>query len=263
MQAFAVGVQDFVLSVQNWRLWTLLGWVDIRQRYARSKLGPFWLTISMGVLVTTLGVIYGGLFGQPLSTYLPMISIGMVVWALFSGIINDGCMMYVSGANYIRQMKTERHIYLLQVVWRNFIIFLHNLLIILVILLIYGTKNWSIVPLFVPGFLLLLLNASWLASFVGVFAARFRDFPQIVSSLLVVSFYVTPILFHGEMLAKKHKWVIEYNPLAYLIEVVRGPLVGHVPTALDWEVSAGMAIIGWLFVLSFLGRYRDRIPFWV
>ena len=82
-----IGLIDLKESLCLWRLWTLLGWLEIRQRYARSKLGPFWLTVSMGILVGTMSVVYGALLGQDLSTYLPMLAIGIVVWTLFSTII--------------------------------------------------------------------------------------------------------------------------------------------------------------------------------
>ncbi|MBW4048622.1 MAG: ABC transporter permease, partial [Proteobacteria bacterium] len=64
MPALRTASLDLLASLKSWRLWSLLGWLEIRQRYARSKLGPFWLTISMGVLVASLGVVYGTLFGQ-------------------------------------------------------------------------------------------------------------------------------------------------------------------------------------------------------
>jgi ABC-type polysaccharide/polyol phosphate export systems, permease component len=79
----------------------------IRQRYARSKLGPFWLTISMGVLVGTMGVVYGSLFGVKLADYLPMLAIGIVMWGLFSSIVNEGSTAYINSANYIRQVHTR------------------------------------------------------------------------------------------------------------------------------------------------------------
>ena len=257
------GVDDLLRSLASWRLWSLLGWLEIRQRYARSKLGPFWLTISMGVLVGTLGVVYGGLFGQSMSDYLPMLSIGIVMWGLFSGIVNDGCTAYINSANYIRQVRTPRLIYLLQVVWRNLVMWMHNFVIVIAVLVIFGVKQWATVPLFLPGLALFLLNGMWMGAFVGVLAARFRDFPQIVSALLQVAFYVTPILFHGQMLTEKHKWIVEYNPLAYLIDIVRQPLVGEVPPTTTWLVAAGLALLGWLVTLTFTGRYHKRIPFWV
>ena len=93
--------------------------------------------------------------------------------------------------------------------------------------------------------------------------SRFRDLPQIVSALLQVAFYVTPILFHGGMLSGKHKWIVEFNPLAYLIDIVRQPLVGEVPPPFTWGLTIGMAVFGWLLALGMTGRYHRRIPYWV
>lgn len=263
MPALQIALKDLISSIKAWRLWSLLGWLEIRQRYARSKLGPFWLTISMGVLVGTLGVVYGSLLGQKLTDYLPLIAIGIVVWGLFSGIVNDGCMAYISSANYIRQINTPRFIYILQATWRNTVIFAHNFIIVLAVLLIFGVKSWATLPLFVPGLTLFLLNAMWISTFIALLAARFRDLPQIVSALLQVAFYVTPILFHGGMLASKHQWIVEYNPLAYLVDIVRQPLIGEVPPVFTWELTIGMAGLGWIAALVLTGRYHKRIPYWV
>lgn len=254
---------DLLASLRSWRLWSLLGWLEIRQRYARSKLGPFWLTISTGVMVGTMGVVYGSLFGQNLTDYLPMLAIGIVMWGLFSGIVNDGCAAYIGSANYIRQVHTPRLIYILQAAWRNTVIFAHNFIIVFAVLLIFGVKSWATLPLFVPGLVLFLLNAVWMATLTGLLAARFRDLPQIVAALLQVAFYITPILFHGGMLSGKHRWIVEYNPLAYLIDIVRQPLVGEVPPTLTWGVAIGMAVVGWALALAFTGRYHKRIPYWV
>ena len=263
MNAFVVGISDFLQSIRSWRLWTLLGWVEIRQRYARSKLGPFWLTISMGVMATTLGLLYGVLFGQNLSTYLPMISIGIVMWGLFSGVVNDGCTAFISGAGYIKQIRSPKYVFIFQITWRNTVVWMHNFIIVLIVLAIFGVKSWTSIWLFIPGVTLFTLNAMWMASFAGVVAARFRDFPQIVASLLQVAFYVSPILFHGEMLSKDHKWVIEYNPLAYLIDIVRQPLLGAFPAPSAWIIAILMALFGWSLALLFTGRYAKRIPYWI
>lgn len=217
----------------------------------------------MGVLVGTLGLVYGTLFGQKLGDYLPLIATGLVVWSLFSATVAEGSRAYISSANYIRQVRTPRLIYMLQAAWRNGVIFAHNIIIVALVLAIFGVKSWAALPLFIPGLALLMLNALWMAAFVGLLAARFRDLPQIVEALLQVAFYVTPILFSGEMLRGKHHWIVEFNPLAYLIDAVREPLVGIVPSMATWGVSATMAVIGWSLALTFTGRYHKRIPYWV
>ncbi|MEA2755782.1 MAG: lipopolysaccharide transport system permease protein, partial [Aliidongia sp.] len=64
---------DLYRGLRAWRLWTMLGWNDIRLRYRRSVLGPFWMTLSMAIFIVTLGLIYSRIFHAELRTFLPYI----------------------------------------------------------------------------------------------------------------------------------------------------------------------------------------------
>jgi ABC-type polysaccharide/polyol phosphate export permease len=51
--------------VDGWRrreLWEMMALQDIRQRYQRSVIGPFWITLSLGVMIGVLGPLYGTIF---------------------------------------------------------------------------------------------------------------------------------------------------------------------------------------------------------
>jgi len=253
---------DLKQSVASWRLWTLLGWLEVRQRYARSRVGPFWLTISMGVMIASIGVVYGTLLGQKMSDYLPFLSISLVMWGVLSQIVNEGSVAYINSAHYIRQASTPKLIYMLQVVWRNLVILAHNFLIVLLLLALYGVKNWMALPLFLPALLLFLLNALWIAMVAGLLSARFRDLPQIVGALMQIAFYITPIIYHPSAL-RRFSFIIDFNPLAYLIDLVRAPLIGEFPSVLTWTVTIAMAVVGWIVALLLTGRYLKRIPYWV
>ncbi|MFT3802258.1 MAG: ABC transporter permease [Burkholderiaceae bacterium] len=260
--AGAGALGDFRRSLLAWRLWTLLGWMEIRQRYARSSLGPFWLTISMGVMIGSLGVVYGTLFGQNMSDYLPFLAIGLVMWTAFAQTVTEGSLAYISSAAYIRQASTPKLIFVLQVAWRNLVILLHNFVIVLILLGIFGLKSWQTLPLFIPGFILFMLNALWIAMLSGLLSARFRDLPQIVAALVQVAFYLTPILYMPKALSK-HQWIVDYNPLAHLIELVRAPLIGAIPSSVSWMIGIGMAVTGLAISLFFTHRYLKRIAYWV
>jgi lipopolysaccharide transport system permease protein len=257
-----LALADLKQSIASWRLWTLLGWLEIRQRYARSRLGPFWLTISMGVMITSLGVVYGTLFGQNMRDYLPFLASSLVLWGLFSQTVQEGSNAYINSGSYIRQVSTPKLIYMLQVVWRNLIVMLHNFLIIVVLLLIFGVKDWETLPVFIPALLIYVLNALWMAMVAGLLSARFRDLPQIVAALIQVAFYITPVIFRPNAL-NRYTFIVEWNPLAYLIDLVRAPLIGQMPSPLTWLVTIGMAAIGWPIALLLTGRYLKRIPYWV
>src|SRR6202162_2773150 len=70
--------QEVAAGFRAWRVWGIMGWDDIRQRYRRSVIGPFWITLSMGIFILVLGVIYSRLFHTELRTFLPYLTVGYV-----------------------------------------------------------------------------------------------------------------------------------------------------------------------------------------
>src|SRR5256885_116332 len=75
---------------QGWQqrpLWGYLGWQDIKQRYRRSVLGPLWVSISMAVIATAMGILYGALFQMDLPTFLPYVATGLLIWNFVNGCI--------------------------------------------------------------------------------------------------------------------------------------------------------------------------------
>jgi len=249
-------------SIAAWRLWTLLGWLEIRQRYARSRLGPFWLTISMGVMIGSIGVVYGTLFKQDMQEYLPFLAISLIMWNFFSLTVTEGSTAYIHSSPFIRQTATPKLIFIFQVAWRNLIILGHNFVIVMVLLIAFGTHSWLAMVWLLPAFLIYVANAIWIAALVGLLSARFRDLPQMIAAIMQIAFYVTPIIYKPASLTR-FPLIVEMNPLTYMIDLVRGPLTGVVPDPNTWIICIAMAVGGWLLALLMTGRYLKRIPFWV
>jgi lipopolysaccharide transport system permease protein len=86
--------------------------------------------------------------------------------------------------------------------------------------------------------------------------------PQIVAALMQIAFYITPIIYRPNALTR-FSFIVDLNPLAHLIELVRAPLIGEWPSATTWGVAVGLAVAGWLFALGLTGRYLKRISYWV
>ena len=243
-------------------LWLLMGSQEIRQRYRRSRIGPFWLTISLGVTVAALGLLYGTLFKRELSEYLPYLAAGFVVWGLLSGLILDSTKAFVNAGNLIRQLSAPLSIYVFRMVWSNLLIFMHNVLIYFVVALLFGkwpTVTWLLA---LPGIAMLLLNGVWLGLLFGLVSARFRDVPQIVASIVQVMFFVTPILWSADMLPSR-ALLLDLNPFYYLVEVVRAPLLGELPTAATWFVVLAITVVGWASALATYALYRWRVSYWI
>lgn len=259
----ALALFDLVEGARVTHLWGRLGWQDIRRRYRRSTLGPFWITISMGMLVAVLGTLYGGLFKVEATNYVPYLTLGFVIWTLVNGLITDGCTAYVAASNIIQQARLPLSVHVYRVVWRNLIIFFHNAVIFVVVAIIFMVwPGWTGL-LAIPGMVLLCVNGVWVGMLLGAFAARFRDIPPIVASIVRIAFFVTPIIWMPELLPNRAVLPMNLNPFFHVLEVVRAPLLGELPSAVSWLAMIGYTLVGGAATFVIYVRYRWRIAYWV
>ena len=254
--------EDLLQGVTSWSLWGMLGWHDIKKRYRRSVLGPFWLTISMAVLVASLGFIYGSLFRFQLADYLPFLALGLAIWNFVAAILTEGCQSFLEFESLIKHVRMPLSVHVLRVIWRNLIILGHNAVIFIVMALWLGLWPGLNGLLALPGLFLLLVNAVWIALALGIACARFRDVQPIAASVVQLLFFVTPVMWKPELMGER-QWMIALNPIYYLIEVVRGPLLGEALAPSIWAMAVLITILGWSATFAVYVRFRKRIAYWL
>jgi len=247
------------------RVWIpiAMAWQDIRQRYRRSVLGPFWLTISMTVMILTLGALYSNIFNLPIDTYLPFLTLGLLIWTFISSVVNEGCICFIEDEVMIRQVKMPFSIHVYRTIFRNAIILAHNA-VVYVAVQIYFHIPLSVSSLMVfPGLLLLLLNSVWVCLLLGMVCARFRDVIPIVASVMQIWFFITPIFWDRSSLGGQYVWLVDLNPVYAMVEALRAPLLGQPIPASQWLLALGTTALGGATAFAFFTRFRARIPFWV
>jgi ABC-type polysaccharide/polyol phosphate export permease len=255
-------IRDITTALSRWPLWVRLGWQDITLRYRRSWLGPFWLTLSMAVMIGTLGVIYGDILRLPRAQYLPFLATGVIVWGFISALVAEGCQTFIESDWLIRQMDLPLTMFPMRVVWRNLIVFLHNAAIYLLLLVLLPIPvGWSALAA-IPALLVLMANGLWVGTLLGMISARFRDLPQIIASLMQVAFFATPIIWSADALSSK-TILVSGNPFFHLVEIVRQPLIGHPVPISSWWVVGGISVAGWTITLLAFRSFHRRISYWV
>ena len=263
-KSFSIAIIDISQSISRLPLALILGWQDVRQKYRRSVLGPFWLTISMGIMIGAMGIIFGHLFNSPLTVFLPFLACGIIMWNFIQTVILEACSVFINAENIIKQLPIPFFVHIFRMIWKNVLIMLHNLIIFPLLLLFQG-KHFSVENLlFFPGLFLLLINLIWISVVLGLICARYRDMPLIITNLLQVVFYLTPIMWMPNLApAKATFFIVDLNPLFHFIEIVRAPLLGNVPGNLSWLFPLVIAIFGCLFALLIFGTYKKKIVFWL
>lgn len=258
----AINRGELLTAIVAYDVWLYLAWHDIKVRYRRSKIGPFWITVSMAVFCVALGVVYSKLFKTQIKELLPFLAIGMVVWGFISSCVGEMPNLFVDYSAYMKDMKINPLTVVFRALTRAAIVFGHNLLIVIGIYLYFDIwPGWTGL-IVLPGFALVMLNLVAIAVPLSIVGARFRDLSQITQSLLQVIFFVTPIFWFPRLLAGG-SWVIAANPVGYFIDLVRSPLLGNTPEPISWAVSLltlaiSSGIAAWVYRTK-----SARIAFWV
>ena len=253
---------DVASGIRLWRLWMLLGWNDILQRYRRSLLGPFWMTASMAIMVVSLGFLYAALFKTPIKEFLPYLCVGLLVWNFMSSFLIEGGALFIGSESYIKQVRLPYSVYVLRSSWSKLIIFAHNFVIYFCVMIYFGIWPGSAALLAIPGLLVVTINGALLSLLIGMVSARFRDIPQLIGSLVQIVFFITPIMWKPELLQHR-KYIANLNPFYQMIEIVRAPLLGSIPSMGSYIAVLAITLINFAVVGLFFVRFRSRIAYWV
>ena len=258
----ALAVADLTAAVGFWPLWTRLGWNDILYRYRRSTLGPFWSTANTAITVIALGLIYSQIFKLPVAQLMPYVCAGLIAWGFISSVMLDAGSLFSGSESYIKQMRLPYLLYVCRFVFGKVALVAHDLPFYVVLLLYFQIWPGAVALCAIPGFVLLVINAAFASLTIGMASARFRDIPRILTSLVQILFLVTPIIWMPDLLGSQ-SYLAQANPFFHLIEIVRAPLLGVLPSALTLWVTLAITAINGLVASCFFLRFRARIAYWI
>jgi ABC-2 type transport system permease protein/lipopolysaccharide transport system permease protein len=260
----SAAIQDLWEGWRDFReLWLAVGWFDIRKRYRRSVLGPFWITVSLGIFVAGLTVIYGPMLSHNIWDYAAYLAFGFIAWNLVSETIMEGCGVFVANSLRIQQMRAPLSLYIYEMIWRNLLLLAHNFPIYLIVIAFLPVKPAFATLLLIPGVVLVTVTCLVVTMFLGTLCARFRDIQPIVMTVMRMMFLLTPVLWYPDQLPPEHRLIAELNPFTYLIDLIREPLLGKAPPMSSWAISLGITAALAAVALPFYGRFCKRIPYWV
>lgn len=255
--------EDIVESVRLWRLWTHLAWSDVLKQYRRSFLGPVWISLNTSIFIVIFGLIGAQLFNAPLEFYLAYFCTGHVFFSFFSSMINEGCQAYIASEAFLKQTPIPKMTFVLRVAWRNLIMLAHNFVVVIGVLWWAQLLPRVLLNWFLLGLLLTVSAGVMAIALLGAVAARFRDIPMIMSNIMQIAFFVTPVMWQPHQLTERAQVAVLWNPLAAYLDLLRMPMLGKAPADASLQLAA---ITLGMLVLLYLALYRNvrrRIVYWL
>jgi ABC-2 type transport system permease protein/lipopolysaccharide transport system permease protein len=257
-----LSMRDLADGLRRHELWLRFAVHDIKKRFRRSVLGPFWITLTMGITVAALGFVFSSIFQQDISNFLPYLAVGLIFWGFYTSVINESGETYLAAASQMKNVAAPISIYIYRTFARNVIILAHNMVIYLVVYALFiHTVSWHYL-LLIPGLAVFFANVFFASMIVAVVSARFRDIPIILTNVLQVVFFITPIFWDADLIKGKVVF-IQLNYFYHLLQIVRAPLLGEAPEPLSWMVTTLAAVVAAALALRLYRRAYPRIPYWV
>lgn len=237
---------------------------DLRSRYARTVLGPWWNVLSNVLFVFGMAITFGSLFRQPLEVYLPYVAAGMAFWGFLNQSLVESPNLLPRAASMIQSFPLPLSLQVFRSVCDRFIMLAHFLLVYVGVALLVGLTPDPLALLFIfPALLIYTLFALGVGFGLSVLGARFRDIGPALSSVMVIAFMITPIFWQKQGLTGPATLIADLNPLFHLLEIGRNPLLGQYTDLHHWIVSICVSVGVFAAGLLTFTVYRRQIYFWL
>lgn len=252
-----------------WRcryFWLSLVQLDLRTRYRGSGLGVGWSLLRPLLMSAILCAVFHKLFEVDIRVYGPYLLIGFAGWNFLSSVTLDGCASFVQADAYIRQHRAPLAIYPLRTALGAAIHLLLALLIVLILMVgLHGIRPIPAMMVFAPGLGLLFLFGWAVATVAALVNVHFRDTQHLCDVGLQMLFYLTPVIYPAEILQQRGMgWLVQYNPLACFLELLRTPLIEcRPPSSSAFGVAAIAVAIAGAAAILMLSRLQRRLVFYL
>ena len=205
---------------------------DFKKQYFGSYLGITWAFVQPLIMVVVLWFVFEvGFRSAPITNGVPFIlwlMCGVFPWYFFTNAFGNGTNAIRSNAFLVKKVSFRVSILPIVSVSSALIIHLIFIVILMILFLFNGytpTVYWIQIPYYILCMYALSLGLVWLTSSINVFV---KDIGNIVSIVLQVGFWATPIFWSVNMIPDKYKFIIMLNPMAYIINGYRDTFIDNI-----------------------------------
>jgi homopolymeric O-antigen transport system permease protein len=236
---------------------------ELKARYRGSVLGFFWSFVNPLLLLLTYGLVFTVMLpvgrSANMEPYFVFLFCGILPWTFFQASVGESAGVLIAGGNLIKKVLFPAEVLTVVTVVANLVHFLLGLPVLLFFLAWNGRLTAEAL-LFPLPLLVQFVFTLGLSLFVSALTVHFRDIQNILTHVLHLWFFASPILYlygdaHGGM-----RWMLRLNPMAHVIVSYQQILFDG-----NFDHWSGLAVAGLAAVLTyaigafFFDRLRDTL----
>jgi len=220
---------------------------DFKLRYKNSYLGILWIILKPLASFAVIYIIWTNLFPQSPDFKMSLL-LGIMIMNLFSESIMMGMTSLSTKAGIILKVRFPREVSVFSAVTISLFDFAINM-IIFTAFAIWNPIDISFIGIITFHFkyFSIYFITTGISLFLSIMFIRLRDLNNLVSVVLQLFFWMTPVYYKIEMLPENLQKIISLNPMTHIVTLARRGLLGASNIATDdfWQ-------IGIVFVLSLI-----------
>lgn len=236
---------------------------DLKLRFRRSFLGYGWSLLYPLLMMIILAVVFSHVakFGSP-AEMIPYLFAGLVPWNFFVATCMAGSSSLLTNEALLKKIYLPKIIFPLSILLARFVDFLFNILALFVVIALISFKP-TLALLTLPfAIIILFLFVSGVTIALSAINVYVRDAAHLMSVLIQLGFFATPIIYREEGLNEKYCLLLELNPFTHIVRVFHAIVSdGRVPDARQWALAAAMGVGASLFGFWIFTRLERNLIF--
>jgi ABC-type polysaccharide/polyol phosphate export permease len=225
---------------------------DLKLKYKGSIIGILWSLLNPLAMLIIYNWVFGTIMHSQIEHFPLFLMSGLLPWNFFSSFVSMSVSTFTSNSGLITKVKLPNYIFPLSNLMFTGIIFLMMILIILISMPIFGVPYTSDLLYLPISIVLQLIFSFGLGLFLGTLNVFFHDTAHLVEILLMMWFWLTPVVYPFDIIPKKFQFLISLNPMTLIINLYQKSIMG-----MEFYSSVLSGVIGILFVLC-LGIYTYK-----
>lgn len=254
-----------IRAVIKWHelLWQMVA-REVKARYKQSILGYFWVILNPLAQMLVMSFAFSIILRIPTNAaanipYSIFLFTALLPWNLFANSLSSACGSLVGSAPLITKIYFPRTILVLSTILAKIVDFLFATIVLIIYMVYFQIPISFNILWIIPIFFIQQIFTLGLSLFFAASNLLYRDIQYLLSLLLILWFYLTPVIYPADLVPEKFKIFFQINPMAVIINAYRQTILGGgSPNFLSLSIALAFSILTLYLGLSYF-KSREKI----
>lgn len=232
--------------------------LTIRKR--ETFLGIFWKIILSSIVIIFMGLIFDKGFFKG-NNYIVFLAANYFLWVFINDALSDSPKIFESYKNILQNNNIMPLVYIIKNILINFYIFSFTLILLIILIINKSLINLNLIFSFF-AFIIIFLNIFFLSVITSHLQGKFSDIESVNRLVLLIAFFLTPIIYSENILPEKSQFILQVNPFYHFFKIYNVPILNLEITneyVVSWIISVFFTFINFLVANLIYKRYKDQI----